>query len=101
MIGAQIPPLTPGKWLIGVSIPLLGGWIAAAIASNTDLFMGPFFWVSIYMVVVGIGLLIWAAMTEPISQPRTMVRRRLSAVVLEELASAVAFFFLFSVLIRT
>lgn len=111
----EIPPLPPSKWLIGVSIPLLGGWISAAATSKTDLFIGPFFWVFIYMLVVGIGLFVWGAVTTPISPPKGIIQTspgaatdsiaRISrqvglvlswAVVLEEFVSGVAFFFLFS-----
>jgi hypothetical protein len=114
-IGAQIPPLTPGKWLIGVSIPLLGGWTTAAATSKTDVFIGPFFWVFIYMLVWGIGLFAWGAVTTPISPPKRTLHERPGAakysisrfkdrdglglpwaVVFEELVLGVAFYFLFS-----
>ena len=70
-IGAQVSPLTPGKWLIGVSLPLTGAWIAAAALSKTDLFTGPFFWMLAYMLVVGIGLVVWGAVTTPINPPKS------------------------------
>jgi hypothetical protein len=98
-IGAQVSPLTPGKWLIGVSLPLTGAWISAAGVSKTDLFIGPFFWVFAYMLVVGIGLFVWGAVTTPISLPKTMPNRRPAVMVLWELALGVAFFFLFSALV--
>jgi hypothetical protein len=114
-ISAEVPPLPSGKWLIGFSIPLLAGWISAATTSRTDLFIGPFFWVFIYVLVVGIGTTVWGAVSMPISPPGeapdeapgpttysiSQFKRRVGlgsgwAVVLEELALGVASFFLFS-----
>jgi hypothetical protein len=100
-IGAQISPLAPGKWLIGVSLPLTGAWITAAALSKTDLFTGPFFWVFAYMLVVGIGLVVWGAITTPINPPKGRLRRSLSAVVLEEIALGVASFLMFWALVGT
>lgn len=114
-ISVEVPPLPSGKWVLGVSIPLLGGWVAAATTTRTDLFVGPFFWSFVYMLVVGIGLSIWGAAAMPITFPRKTPRwtpgaakdlldefkRRVGlgsgwAVALDELALGVAFFFLFS-----
>jgi hypothetical protein len=92
-IGAPVPPLGPGKWLTGLAVPLMSAWIAAAIATNTDVFGGPF-WIFVYMVVVGIGLFVWGATTEPISPP-TRRGYRFFWIVLEELALGVAAFGLF------
>ena len=100
-IGAQVSPLTPGRWLIGVSLPLTGAWIAAAALSKTDLFTGPFFWVLAYMLVVGIGLVVWGAVTTPINPPKARLRRSISAVVLEEFALGVASFLVFWALVGT
>ena len=99
--GAQVSPLAPGKWLIGISLPLLGAWTAAAALSNTDLFTGPFFWVFAYMLVVGIGLFVWGAVTTPITFAQRRLGRSLSALVLEEIAVGLASFLVFWALVGT
>jgi hypothetical protein len=100
-IGAQVSPLAPGKWLIGVSLPLTGAWIAAAALSKTDLFTGPLFWTLAYMLVVGIGLVVWGVATTPINPPKERLGRSISAVVLEEIALGVASFLVFWALVGT
>lgn len=95
-IGAQVPPLTPGRLMIGVSLPLMGAWITAAVMSNTDLFVGPFFWAFAYMLVVGIWLYLWGVMTTPLSFQR---RGDVWGVMFEELAFGVSAFWLFWVFI--
>jgi hypothetical protein len=97
-LGARVAPLTPGKWLTAVSIPLLGGWIAAAATTRTDVF-GLLFWLLTYTLAWGIVLSVWGALTAPISLEGTTPDQRLGAVVLEELALAAASFFLFQALI--
>ena len=59
----DVPPLTGGKWLIGVSIPVLGGWIAAAASTNTDVFSVQF-WLLTYLLVAGLAVFVWGAATE-------------------------------------
>jgi hypothetical protein len=95
--GAPIPPPTAGKCLVGVALPLLAGWIVAAARSRTDLFVGPFFWVFTYLLVMGAGLFACGA----VSATRTRSMRRIrfgspGTVVLEELAAGVASFLLFT-----
>ncbi len=98
-IGAQISPLAPGKWLIGVSLPLMGAWITAAALSKIDLFIGPFFWVLAYMLVVGIGLVVWGAATAPINPTKSRLHRSITALVLEEIALGIASFLVFWALV--
>ena len=49
----------------------MAGWITAAAMSNTDLFSGPFFWVLAYLLVVGVGLVMWGAVSTPVQGGRT------------------------------
>lgn len=92
--GTQIPPLTGGKFMIAVSVPLLAGWIVAAVLSNTDLFTGPFFWAFTYLLIVGLGMLVWGEVTATRSRH---VRSGSSwTLMLEEVAFVVASFLLFS-----
>jgi hypothetical protein len=98
---AHVSPLAPGRWLIGISLPLMGAWVAAAAMSRIDLFTGPFFWVIAYMLVVGIGLFVCGAVTAPISAPTRRLRRSLSAVVLEKIALGVASFLVFWAFVAT
>jgi hypothetical protein len=93
IIGAQVPPLTGGKWLSAVSIPLMGGWIAATTTDKTDMFGGPFP-VFLYLLVVGLAALSWGVITDPGSPPKGG-RFRFAAVVLEEIALGVASFVVF------
>ena len=95
-IGAPISPLIPGRWMTGLALPLMGGWITAAVISNTDLFIGPFFWVFAYMLVVGIGLFVWGAVTTPLQAERP---RAVWGVVLEELTLGIAALGLFWALV--
>ena len=69
--GACVSPLTPGRWLTRLALPLMAGWITAAAMSNTDLFSGPFFWVLAYLLVVGVGLVMWGAVSTPVQGGRT------------------------------
>jgi hypothetical protein len=94
---AQVPPLTPGRWLIAVSIPLMAGWIAATVKTKTDVFGGPFP-VFLYILVVGAALFVWGVLATPIS-PQKRTLHRFCVLVLEELALGVAFFFLFSAIV--
>ncbi len=82
--------------MIGISAPLLGGWTIAALTTRTDLFMGPFFWVFAYLLVIGTGLVVWGVMTAPIGPhpPRSF-----HMVLLEELALGIASFLAFSAFI--
>jgi hypothetical protein len=95
-IGAPVSPSGPGKWLTGLAVPLMGGWIVAAIVSNTDIFGGPFP-VLVYMLSVGIGLFVWGVMTEPISLRGS--RYKFFWILLEEFALALAAFGLFWALV--
>jgi hypothetical protein len=95
-VGARISPLTPGRWLTGLALPLMAGWITAAVMSNTDLFFGPFFWVFTYMLVIGIWLVMWGAVTTPI---RTERPRAVWGVLLEEVSLGVAALGLFWALV--
>ena len=94
IIGAQIPPLTGGKWLTALSIPLMGGWIAANITRKTDIFSGPFP-VFLYLLVVGIAVLGWGVTSQRINPPNGRRYRSLTAVVLEEIALGAASFLAF------
>ena len=94
---AQVPPLTPGRWLIAVSIPLMAGWIAATVEAKTDVFGGPFP-VFLYLLVVGAALFVWGVLAAPIS-PQKRRLHRFCVLALEELALGVAFFFLFSAIV--
>ena len=58
VVAVDVPPLTGGKWLIGVSIPVLGGWIAAAALTNTDMFSVQF-WLLVYLLVAGLAAFVW------------------------------------------
>jgi hypothetical protein len=83
--------------MIGVSGPLLAGWVVATALRRTDLFMGPFFWVFTYLLVVGVAVFAWGAVTT--SSARYTRRVRVGSpwsVVLEELAFGVASFLVFS-----
>ena len=75
------------SWAVGSPRPSM---------SNTDLFTGPFFWVFAYMLVVGIGLVVWSAATTPGGAGS---RRATRSVLLEELALGVAAFGLFWALV--
>jgi hypothetical protein len=95
--GTQIPPLTGGKFMIAVSVPLLAGWIVAAVLSSTDLFTGPFFWAFAYLLIVGLGLFVWGEMSPARSRFQRHIRSGSSwTLALEELAFVVASFLLFS-----
>jgi hypothetical protein len=98
---AHVSLLAPGRWLIGISLPLMGAWVAAAAMSKIDLFTGPFFWVIAYTLVVGIGLFVCGAVTAPTSPPTRKPRRSFSAVVLEEMALGVASFLVFWAFVAT
>jgi hypothetical protein len=83
--------------MVGISVPLLAGWVVSAALSKADVFMGPFFWVFTYVLVVGTGLLIWGAVTATRSRLGGRVRPGAAwTVVLEEVAFAIASFLLFS-----
>ena len=96
-IGAQVPPLTGGKWLTALAFPLMGGWIAATTTSKTDVFGGPFP-VLLYLLVVGIAVLFWGVMTTRIYFPHRGLHRLISTVALEEVAAGIAFYLLFVLL---
>ena len=92
-IAADVPPLAGGKWLIGVSAPVLGGWIAAAASTNTDVF-SVLFWLLTYLLVVGIAVFVMGVTTERMNLPKER-RNRFAAVLLEEVALGGASFLLF------
>jgi hypothetical protein len=111
--------LTVGKWLLAVSVPLMGGWITAAATDKTDVFGKPF-WVIAVMVVSGIVFCVRGAEVMPISRPRKGRHRRpgvanysialfkcvgglglSTAVVVEEVALGVTFFLVFTAIIGT
>lgn len=106
-------------WLLGLAIPLSAGWITAAALSSTDVFSGPF-WAFVVWMLAGMLLLEWDAVAPRISLPEKVLHRKArpagssvsrlghgirlelsEAVVVQEIISAVAFFFLFSALIHT
>jgi hypothetical protein len=93
---AHIPPLTAGRSLIGVSGPLLAGWIVATALRRTDLFTGPFFWVFTYLLVVGVAVFALEAVTASNGRCTRVRVGSAWSVVLEELAFGVASFLLFS-----
>ena len=97
-IAAEIPPLTGGKWLLGVSAPVLGGWIAAAASTNTDVFSA-LFWLLAYLLVTGLAVFAWGATTERWVSPPRERTYRFTAVVLEESALGAISFFVFWLLV--
>ena len=118
-LGVRVAPRTVGMWLIGLSVPLLAGWITAAAMSNASVLSGPF-WAFVVWVFVGLLLIEWDAVAARINLPERVLHRKArragssisgfghilrlqlsEAVVIEEIISAVAFFFLFSALIHT
>lgn len=97
-VAVDVPPLTGGKWLIGVSIPVLGGWIAAAASTNTDVFSVQF-WLLAYLLVAGLAVFIWGAATERwVGLPSRRLHRPMS-VVLGEIALGAASFLVFLLLV--
>ena len=114
-IGAHVWPRVVGKWMLLVSIPLTVGWVVAAAATKSEVFIGPF-WGFMVTLVAGTGLCVWGPVATNFSLQRGMLRIRRGAarhsisqfkldlglsraVVIEELAWIVACFFLFWALI--
>ncbi|HVA10115.1 MAG TPA: hypothetical protein VNG12_25620 [Acidimicrobiales bacterium] len=99
-IEARTRPLVSGEWLIAVSFPLMGAWIAATVMDGADVFGDPF-WCFLYMLVVGIGAFVWGIVTEPIKTPKRRGSKFFATVVLEEIALGVVFYLLFWALVGT
>ena len=75
---------------------MLAGWIVATALRRTDLFMGPFFWVFTYLLVVGVALFVVGAVTASSARFTRVRVGSACSVVLEELAFGVASFLLFT-----
>jgi hypothetical protein len=80
--------------MTGVSIPVMGAWVAASVMSKRDVFGGPFP-VFLYLLLVGITVFVWGVMTNPMSPPTANRGRSLAGALVEEIALGAASFLVF------